>query len=425
MEQEHPIQNSAINFEVPQPTFKEGIVSDNSASASPMLLKLILFWIIGCVLSGKSFAYFSFGKIFITEFVLGCLIIQNLRILKKSDFIFLGIIAFYIGGGLILNPDWYYVIKDISILYYLLFLRFFPRNFPQSYLRIAMFFVYVEIFLIFILVAFNISLIPLPDKYGSSVSIVSLFFYRYIKRENRLSLLDVFVFMCIAVMIEFKTLIILFAIMPLIKGVLPFIKALSKTRSFFLASLLFVGIISANQGEKLLKLPVELLSSASQTLGGHGYATDTASWRVRIWERGLRGLVNDGGLIFGTFPGYNFINVKFLNLKSREQNAIASTSEGAAGVNRLAHNFVIQIIMKSGFFGLFVFFYYFFSFQKDRTTPILTFQTIILILALSAGLLEIPSHGGIFYCFLIALAEFQSSLSRKTSTLVSSDASLL
>ena len=404
-------------------TLSTAILSQNStfneSAASPWLLKLVLFWMVGCIISGKSFAYLSLGPIYITEGVMICLILQNFKKLTISDLWFFIFIFFYIIVGAFKYNNFFMVLKDTSILYYLSFVRFFPRNFPQKYLKIAMAAVGITLCLSSLGLV-GVQLLPLAGKYEAGVSLMAFAFYVYQKRGNRFEIGSLMFFIMMALLLNFKTLIICFGILPVLGRVKPIVAWFFKPWKMTVLSFCVLAMIGFGYAKEVTKFPVHLLSSITDATIGRSYSTDTASWRVRIWESGVSNLMRDKQVLFGTFPGFNFINVKFLNLKIRDRNAIEPRDGGSlGGANRLAHNFLVQLIMKFGIVGVAFFFVFLTKFQGVASKNLLLFETSILLLAATSGLLEVPSSGPLFYSFLIALKsnENQSEIVKKRSDL--------
>lgn len=381
----------------------------------PTFLHLFtLIWLLGVIFLDKTFAYLSFGSIYITEFLLVLLIISEWKNLRTSDVFFIGVVCTYIAVGALLGRDIFFVIKDMSWLYYLLFLRFFPKDFPSKYIDIVVWACVVRLGIIFM---YPVLLNPgssggsvfdvLTSKYRDGVVIMFLLCYATLKSERKIPSIQTLVFLSIASFLTiYKTLIL--AVLAY-RFFLTFGETVS--RFYSMRRMLIVGavltiIIYTKQAETLLFAGVDALNVISYLTGiGEHFSTGTATWRAEIWTRALWKLVTPVDMLFGEFPGHNFIDSKFLGIKS-----FPLAGGDRLGNLRSAHNILVQMLMKTGVVGVILFCWYYFKQAKTTLLPLRISQLMVLVLALTADILEVPSRGPLAFClFMILRMRFETN----------------
>ena len=362
---------------------------------------LTLFWLVGVIIFDKNFAYISFGPIYITEAVLVSMILANLRRLTFHDYFLIAVVAFYFVGGLLLKRDPFFAIRDLAWLYYLLFLRFFPRNFPRRYIDITIYACWIRVLLIIGAPLMSASMVPIfAQKYRDGVVVLFLAGYFSLKNPNGQLNLGSAVFLCVlSFLTDYKTLLVSVLVLPfLFRHRQTLSKWHSPMRLSLLASLVLV-VIYFGEAKWLLKACVEVLNFGLSAAGiDKTYQTGTAIWRAEIWNRALLKLATWNDVLFGEFPGHNFMNSKFLGIKS-----FSLSGSEQLGVVRTAHNIIVQIVMKTGLVGLLIYGWYYFRTSKSIHPTLGVIRLLALALAMTADILEVPSRGPLLFCLLIIL----------------------
>jgi len=87
---------------------------DTTARSDIYSCTFLLVWLIGTILFGKDFAYISVGPLFITEMVLGVLIMNNFNRLRISDVFLIGVVLAYVVAGTLAHKSFTFAGKDIS-----------------------------------------------------------------------------------------------------------------------------------------------------------------------------------------------------------------------------------------------------------------------------------------------------------------------
>jgi hypothetical protein len=250
---------------------------------------LTLFWIVGVILFDKAFAYISVGPIYITEFTMSAMILYNFRRLKFSDVFLIGTVVFYIIGGIIAGHDPFFSVRDMAWLYYLLFIRFFPRNFPTKYINFVILACWMKIFLLIlypILGAFSPAQF---NKYLEGILILFLYSLTSLsKRKQSVSLLSSVFFTFLSIIAYYKTLIFVVILLPIL---LPLRKSISKIHSRTgILVLCTIVLFTIQQGgiNKTMFLLIDGLNFAMDFVGsGTSFTTGTARWRGEIWRFAL------------------------------------------------------------------------------------------------------------------------------------------
>ena len=362
---------------------------------------LCLIWLVGVIIFDKNMAYISIGPIYITEFLLTTMILSNLRCIKKQELFLFSVLGFYLIGALIKGRDPFFAIRDLSWLYYLLFLKFFPRDFPKKYISIVMFACTLRALLICALPIMNLPMLVLfMQKYRDAAVILFLAGYFSLSSKNgnlslgHAALLAVLSFVC-----QYKALMVIIAILPL---ALPMRNAIARwhtPKRLLIFALIIVLLIYTQTTRDILITGVESLNSSLSIIGVQKhYDTDTAIWRAEIWHRALLTLSTWADLLFGEFPGHNFMNSKYLGIKQ-----FFLQGGDRLGTVRSAHNIIVQIVMKTGLFGLIVYGWYYFRNVKTGNPTLSVLRIASLLLAMTADILEVPSRGPLLFSLFVLL----------------------
>lgn len=384
------------------------------AQAGRITNAIVMVWLCGCLMVGKAFAYIHVGPLYITEFVLGLLILNNASRLKTSDFIFAAILVIYLGVGTILYGNFFFSAKDMAWFYYLGFLRFFPRNFPNSHIKAVVLCSYITLVIVVLLRVGPTYIIPiLPFKmsillvYGTLIiiskyytGIVLFFCYTlYSLQHNKIKFVPFLIFAAVAVCMNFKTAIVIALLYPLLlKCKSPILKIFNvKT----LAALAMAGVLIMymNLVGQVMVYAVSVLNDIMGVFHVHAHFFEsTATWRSDIWTRSLDILFQKKSLLFGEFPGHNFMDSSLLgndlNLEGGDQ----------LGVLRSAHNILVQMMMKTGIVGIVVWLVYLFKWLGENNRfEVILFAVIVIVLGMTCDLFEVPSRGTTFFSYVVIL----------------------
>lgn len=367
---------------------------------------LVLVWLVGIILFDKGFAYIQLGPFYITELVLVALVLGNLRNLRSYDVVFGSLILFYVCGGILLGRDIFFVIKDLAWMYYLLFLRFFPRNFPPSLTSIVILACWVRVGTIIVSATGLIDPWIFGTKYRDGVVVLFLIGLVALRdRKMKLGYIWVAFFSFVSFLTNYKTLMLVVLLLPFNMALLSPIAAWHSAKKLAWAAIILLVIIYLGGAQLLLEGSVNLLNSLVSLLGSSSeFSTNTALWRAEIWARSLGKLATWNGILFGEFPGQNFMDSKYLGITN-----FGLSGGDSLGVVRSAHNILVQIVMKTGLIGLIAAGWYYFKVGPE-SAPILNFlRLMVLTLAMTADILEVPSRGPLFYCLLVILELYSKS----------------
>lgn len=369
----------------------------------------ILFWLIGTIFWGKDFAYIHVGPLYITEMALGVLLVSNLNRLRFADLFILAAVVFYVIIGSIIHESFTFAGKDIIWLPYLLFLRFFPRNFPKKFFRVVVICCFVKVAALALVPA--VEVFPV-QKYRDGVTILFCYLYLYIKNNGKLRMFYLLFFIAISVFIEFKTLIIIMLAAPFIMRVRTPWERWVTPQVLLVGVVVLLFMIKEDVSRTLLVASVDFLNSMAQLVKINFYLeTGTSDWRADIWSRAINNLFRDNQLLFGQFPGFNFMNDAYLGRKLN-----LGGGQGL-GVVRTGHNIVVQMMMKAGFVGVLIYGWYFFRNLADRHRVMMFYAMAVFSLALTADVLEVPSRGPLFFCLFVLLTRYKNEeWLKKTST---------
>jgi hypothetical protein len=381
-------------------------ISDDADSRGNSIANLlVLFWMCGVIILGKRFAYLSVGPIYITELTLVVLIVSNFWRITTKDYFLIGAVLFYAAGGILKGYDWFFVIKDICFMYYLLFMRFFPKDFPGSYMDIVLKACFLRMAMVYIspliLGLSGINILALTsEKYGDGVVILFLAGYFAMRDPGgRVSPGAMIALALMAYICDYKTAMIAIAALPLSLAAKDKIVARINFGSVSIFMITILAVTYSRGSHALLVWFVDLLNVAMDVVGSsRTYSTGTAIWRAEIWSQAVTKLYSVPEILFGQFPGFNFINSNFLGIKS----FFLSGGDGL-GTLRSAHNIVVQIFMKSGIVGMLIYGYFYLSWG-DKRNPITTILKIFaLVFAMTADILEVPSRGPLLFCLMAIL----------------------
>lgn len=375
--------------------------SGSSATGNFFVHTLALIWLVGVIFFDKRMAYVSIGPIYITEFLLSCFILSNLRILKKSD-VFLGcVLGFYFLGAMIKGRNLFFSIRDLAPLYYLLFLRFFPRDFPKKYIHIVLLACGIRVFLTIAAPILSSDLaILFLQKYRDMAVILFLAGYFSIYRKNgNLGIGNAVFLAIVSFFSDYKALMVVMFVLPFALQIRTQIAKWHSPRRTLAFAILTLTLIYNKAATDILVGGVNSLNASFSLVGiDRHYNTSTAVWRAEIWHNALLTLSTWADVLFGEFPGHNFMDSKYLGLKN-----IPLQGGDRLGALRSAHNIIVQIFMKTGFFGLVVYgWYYFKSIRKDnRTLSVLHISA--LFMAMTADIFEVPSRGPLLFSLFVIL----------------------
>lgn len=386
---------------------------EKSRDRGGFLNLFLLFWMLGVIFFDKHFAYIRVGPIYITELVLSSLIIFNFRRIRKEDVILGSAFIFYLVGGVLQKRDLFFAVKDMAWMYYLLFLRFFPRNFPEKYIDIVLYASWSRVLIIFCYPIMGQGLGDiLAHKYRDSAVVFFLVAYYSLRNPSgRLNLLMLGLLTFVSYLTGYKTLLICLLLLPLIFWLRGRVSRLHSPYRLAIATMLIIWASYYGASAKILELSIDFLNSVVSTFGSESqYSTGTALWRAEIWRSALNRIDGYVGFLFGDFPGLNFMDDKYLGIK------LALMGGDRLGVVRSAHNILVQIFMKSGFLGFVIFGWYYFRTVKSDLVVLNIFRLLTLVLAMTADILEVPSRGPLFYCFF-AIIEIKFSSDTRNSDL--------
>lgn len=376
----------------------------SEARSDKITAALLLFWMAGTLCYDKTFAYFRIGPVYITEITLGVLILNNLKRFKPSDILLCVVVAAYIIIGAAKYGSFMMAYKDMVWLPYLLFLRFFPRNFPDEFFKILVFVAFAKFVWFLIL-----PIIPrqTPSKYCEGITLIFCLLYRITSKDGKIEWWFIVVCMVAAFCIQFKTLIVVLLLTPIaLKSKFAWEKFVAPVPMMFVIGL-FVAAVYFNITRGGLLMSVDLLNAMSAMLKLDIYFdSGTAVWRADIWTNAISNVIRDGQLLFGQFPGFNFMDDGYLGMKLN-----LGGGQGL-GVVRTGHCIVVQMIMKGGLFGACFFIWYFFKNMESRDRVALFFFVAVFMMAMTADVLEVPSRGPLFYCYMILLIRMRNDRKR-------------
>lgn len=351
-------------------------------------------WLVGVILMGKDFTYLSIGPLFVTELMLAALIFAQRRHVRIWDVVFLTLVAGYILLGWLKHGTFFFAVKDIAWLYYVAFLRFFPRDYPLSLARLVVRAIGFKVFLLPLGIVMGIGV----EKYLDGILLAFYLSLRIKAQPQRFPWLVYGWSLMVAYAIDFKTCMVVLAFFPLLASARSDARPIFHMRHFAVVAAIVISIALFDLARPLLAGSVDALNTTLSFMGvDRIYNPGTATWRADIWTRALLHLSRDSELFFGQLPGFNFLDQKYLGVK------IALFGGNNLGVVRAAHNIVVQMMMKTGILGVVAYISYsVLAFQtKDRLTSI--FQISVLLMAMTADILEVPSRGPVFYCLLVMI----------------------
>lgn len=376
-------------------------------SGSTFLEKFVFFWLCGTCIFGKNFSYINIASLFITEVTLGALMFANRDRLKPADLVFFGAVLAYILGGWYKHGSFFFAVKDISWFYYLGFLRFFPRDLPRHLINGIVWVVIAKVALMPVTAPFNI----LIEKYLDGILIFFALAWKLNQGEGKFPWGFYWIALIASFAINFKTCIVMVAVLPLFFGRVAFKKFSLKPLHIVVAFGLMLYAVVFGLAQDAMIFAVDILNECLEMLGvNRTYSPGTAIWRARIWTGGLMHLLRDSEIFFGQLPGFNFVDAKYLGIK------IALAGGNDLGVLRAAHNVVVQMVMKTGLVGISLFIWYYFRSFRSDNRAISFFQIAVIVMAMTADVLEVPSRGPPFYCLVVILSE---SLRRRRSAVES------
>ena len=374
-----------------------------------------LIWMVGVILFDKWFAYISIGPIYITELLLVTLMIANFWRITTRDYLLLAVLAFYVIGGLQRGYVPFFVIKDISFFYYLLFLRFFPKDFPAKYVDIVIATCFLRLVLLLASpLVDNSTLYSFGNKYRDGV--VVLFLAGVFCQRSKTGIIGFagacFLGFC-SYITDYKALMFAMFILPVLLIVRhPLAKVMTPKRLVF-AVFLFIYVVYSGGASYLLTTGVDSLNLLLKaTSSARNYDNGTAIWRAEIWSHALMRLNTPMRFLFGEFPGHNFIDSKYLGIKS-----FFLQGGDALGILRSAHNILVQMVMKTGCAGILFYGYFYFSYSDKNQTVLNVLKLIALILAMTADIFEVPSRGPLLFCFFSILESGRLRVDRTSQAL--------
>jgi len=372
------------------------------ARGTPLTNLFLLIWLVGTVFYDKGFAYLRVGPLFVTEIAMGLLLWSNRNRFRPSDFILAGAIVFYVGLGAVRHGSLMMAYKDIAWMPYLYFLRFFPRNFPARYVKIAVAFCFAKMIAIPTWPA-GFEPVLVFQKYGDGITLMFCFLYLMAKKDGNIGIFRYVIFLLGSWVLGFKTLMVLMMMVPLVmRSRLKWERLMAPVPLLCFVSLFLFAVLT-DLTQTGLVVAVDALNAVGQLVGaGTNFETGTAVWRAEIWTHALNRLFWDGEILFGQFPGYNFMDNDYLGV-----NLHLRGGQGL-GVVRTAHCIVVQITMKAGIVGLILFGYYFLQNLRTKDRLIVFFALSVFLLGMTADLLEVPSRGPLFYCMLALLVRTRS-----------------
>lgn len=372
------------------------IQEENYAHVGLISCTLLLVWLCGTIIFGKTFSYIHIGHIYITEMILLLLIINNIQRLNILDFIFIGLLTFYLIIGWRLHGSLFFAGKDMAWYYYLLFLRFFPRNFPNLYIKIVII-ITIFVFLIIFIRIFFPELYEYSNKYRIGILLFFLYTLIIIFYKRNINIITIIFFFICASLTTFKTAIFLSLIFPFFIIYYNKFYNIFKFKFFIIFIILLIFLIYFNLESKVLIFFVQKTNLLILNKENTSIAINTALWRSELWTKATHFLFKERNFLLGDFPGHNFMKTSILgldfNLEGGEQ----------LGIVRSVHNIIIQIFMKTGLIGLVIWFIYYFLWTKELPPILVIFQISVLILAMTADILEVPSRGPLYFSYLVVL----------------------
>lgn len=362
---------------------------------STFVERLVFFWFCGTCLLGKDFSYLNIGSIFITEFTLVALIVSQRNQIRMADVFFFAAVLAYIGGGWWKHGSFFFAVKDIAWLYYLGFIRFFPRDFPAHLTRKMLWVVSAKVLSMPFLGLLGFEV----EKYMDAILILMLLVWKINEHQGKFPWRYFWLGLVASFAIDFKSSIVLLALSPLVFRNESGGKFTLKSKHFVIAFGIVLLAVIYGVAQDGLVMAVDLLNEALEVFGvERSYSPNTAVWRAQIWTQGVLRLMEDSELIFGQLPGFNFLDSKYLGIK------IALFGGDSLGVVRASHNIVVQMVMKTGLVGVCLYIWYYFQSFKFANRGVAFFQIMIIMMAMTADILEVPSRGPLFYCCTIMLA---------------------
>lgn len=383
---------------------REHIANDHmtgDATGNLFVHTLALIWLIGVIFFDKNMAYVSVGPIYITEFLLACMILCNIRKLQAHDVILGCVFVFYFLGGVIKGRDPFFAIRDLAWLYYLFFLRFFPRDFPKKYIDIVIYACVLRAFLTLLTpIMSGEMLLLLAQKYRDAAVVLFLIGYLSLKSKNGNINFGMAIFlMIVSYLSNYKTLIIIVFVTPFLLPMRAYLARIHSAKILLMSAVVLITLVYTNVAGDLLSASVQTINGGISAAGvTKVYSTDTSIWRAQIWHKALMTLSTWTDILFGEFPGHNFMNSKFLGLKR-----FFLAGGDRLGALRSAHNIVVQIMMKTGLFGLLTFGWYYFKTFKSTHPTFGLLRIFALILAMTADILEVPSRGPLLFSLFVVL----------------------
>lgn len=383
---------------------------ENEPQCSVALQYLIFLWLAGVMLLGKTFCYLGISPLYVTELVLGLILFENRRRLMPADIVMLGVTGGFAVGGYWRWGEALMVGKDLAWLYYLLFLRFFPRNFSdelrQRLILIALLTVPLQV------VSFLVDGMPgFEEKYRTVITYLFLLLVFMVRQKGRATLPQIAVAVAMGLLSDFKTSIVMPVVAVLLSRYDSWMRWRRLPMALFLMSVSFLIVIALNGSETILTLAVDALNALSSFASlGKTWATGTATWRAEIWTSAIDRTLRDGRFLFGELPGHNFLDWRFLgNLQLRD---LGGGEE--LGIVRTPHNILVLIVVRTGIVGLAVFTYFYWRWvPKNKYAMIL--NACVIVCALTSDILEVPSRGPLLYCLSWLLTYELAAVQRRSS----------
>lgn len=388
--------------------------TDDSVESPPrgnfFVHTLAMIWLVGVIFLDKQMAYVRIGPIYITEFLLASLILTNIRILKKRDVFLFSVLAFYFVGALIKGRDPFFAIRDLAWLYYLLFLRFFPRDFPKKYINIVLLACGIRVIVTISGPILSNELAGLLlQKYRDMAVILFLAgYFSLYKKDGNLGIGNAVFLAVVSFFSDYKSLMVVMFILPFALQIRTHIAKWHSPRRIFALALVSLFLIYNKAATDIMTASVESLNASFAAIGiNKRYDTGTAVWRAEIWQKALLTLSTWADILFGEFPGHNFMDSKFLGLKHFHL-------EGGdrLGVLRSAHNIIVQIFMKTGLFGFLTYGWYYFKCIRKDSHVLSVLYIGALLMAMTADIFEVPSRGPLLFSLFVILEIMFDELSR-------------
>lgn len=382
--------------------------SDNKMP-SFLIDSILCIWLMGSILFDKAFSYISVGPIFITELVLGLLILRNLKNFTVFDFIFFSAFSFYFAIGYFLHNSFLFAGKDLIWMIYVLFFRFFPKNLAPKYVSAITICGILSILTATVLSSLSIYTI---SKYNLIITIFFVLTYQIISSNRFRIYLTYSMLLLAAVMIDFKTGSILILLLPFFYvAKFNFRKALGVKKIIFVVTMVLT-FVYFDFSRIILTSTIDFLNWTTEFLKiDKTFYVGTALWRADIWHYGLLKLLSFQGFFFGEFPGHNYMDKKFLGID------IALGGGNELGIVRSAHNIIVHIFMKTGMIGILSYLAYFSYCNRSKNNNVQMFIFCIFVMAMTSDILEVPSRGPVFFCLariLQGLSEKENAIESKT-----------